>query len=748
MLFSCGVKTTNIFVPIIVSSKVHLCFYSTVPSKNKNSTTTPSKNKNSRTLPKNIPESSGNTLSFDNTQMLFKNISESVGNAFNFDTTETDAPTAPTKTQYNSDVFSNTGELLLAISDLEREFGIKLRSFPNIIVLGPQSSGKTSLIEGLCGDSILPKNMDMSTMKPFNITTIRSEERKFKIRGETIHSTSEAEQILDRLNNNPSVATIDIELYGPDKRTARFTDLPGLYYVDKANPSRPKDFRDINEQYLKEKNNIPVVVSSAASDSATNQAIEMVQSFGRDDESLGVLTKIDLTKHQSTTKVQKMLAGALPDYEMGRGWIATVLRNKRDVDAGITVSEKEEMEKEFFKKNPQFSPSGLDTIRQAISKIQYEGIKHNLPRILKDVEDRIQDLKQSTTFLSKMLTDPKNRLAGRLQGLIEKLVGTSLDRAEFEELLRKDLQHTINKHIFVALEHANTNKERECYIEEKHRLSSSLFDLHHSEKSSPEFYRNDHFADLFRYGLVSPLVADNESIQHACRTECMLGSSMPIVKFYKNDPLGKERAQWNRSLGRFFDSLLKDDKIQGIVYDITISRVLQYIKSDSDLEADDLAHKFAEYIVREIGSKAYEENIQFSIKSMIMTEKRPNISQSELTRHIAQMHPEKFTFKGTFFELFSTRECLHVEVYGSTFNEAYIKAVASRLSDNIYRNIAVNLLDNMVRKLLEMTIELFNKDTVEKETIRVNEKLEKLRMTETILRRFTNLDVKTASRKD
>jgi hypothetical protein len=41
-------------------------------------------------------------------------------------------------------------------------------------------------------------------------------------------------------------------------------------------------------------------------------------------------------------------------------------------------------------------------------------------------------------FLKRALCDPKNRLAGRLQNMIEKLAGTSLDRAEFEEELRRD----------------------------------------------------------------------------------------------------------------------------------------------------------------------------------------------------------------------------------------------------------------------------------------------------------------------
>ena len=148
---------------------------------------------------------------------------------------------------------------------------------------------------------------------------------------------------------------------------------------------------------------------------------------------------------------------------------------------------------------------------------------------------------------------------------------------------------------------------------------------HSDHISNPSMYTDDHFGDLFRYGLVSPLVEDDAAIQKAFQSESSLATAVPMIDLKNDDPKGKHRLQWNKSLGRFFGSLLKDDKIQGIVYDITIDRVLTYIKSDPE-GADELTHKFAEYIVGEIGSKAYEENIQFSITSMINTEKRPNIS--------------------------------------------------------------------------------------------------------------------------
>jgi hypothetical protein len=536
------------------------------------------------------------------------------------------------------------------------------------------------------------------------------------------------------LNENASVKSIDVELHGPDLYNAKFTDLPGLFYVSGKNKDLPRLVNEMNQEHISQPNNVPVVVSAASTDPATNQAIQMVYELNRQDDSMGVLTKVDLTKNQNTDKVRQMLAGELEDYDLGHGWIATVLRNKKEVDMGMTVAEKEEMERMYFDKHPEFAPNGLETIRRRISDIQYDRIKDLIPSMMQEVDTRLVDLKHSGTFLTKIVDDPKSRLAGRLQTMIEKLVGSSLERAEFEEHLRNDFNEAITGYLNQAI------SPKDVYVPEyapNTFIDRSIMKYHSGVRSRPSMYCEDNFGNLFRYGLVSPIVADNDAIATAYTGESSLATAIPTIHFFKDDPLGKKRLQWNKYLSRFFGSLLNDDNIQEIVYEITESRVLSYIRDNPEV-GDDLTHKFAEYIVREIGQKAYEENIRFSVTSMIKTEKRPNISLMELAREITKMYPEAFTFEGGVFESYTrNNKKVQIEIYGEEFNEAYLKAVSVKLSDNIYRNIAVNLLDNMVRNLLEMTIDMFNKETVERETLRVNEKIQKLENIKNILKSFS-----------
>lgn len=144
------------------------------------------------------------------------------------------------KTEYTE--ILDTSNLFSAVSDLNK-FGIKLSSFPVVTVIGPQSSGKTSLIEAICGKSIFPKSMGMSTMKPFYITTIRSSQTKIKVGDKELFSEKEAQDEIERVNRNELVKTVNILLESPTVYNNYLIDLPGLFVVaNKNDKDLPKIF--------------------------------------------------------------------------------------------------------------------------------------------------------------------------------------------------------------------------------------------------------------------------------------------------------------------------------------------------------------------------------------------------------------------------------------------------------------------------------------------------------------------------
>jgi len=610
---------------------------------------------------------------------------------------------------------TETSKLFVAISDLTEKYNIKIPSFPTVTVIGPQSSGKSSVIEALCGKAILPKGMRMATMKPVNLTLIRSKILKFKIGDKEYNTEKEAENEIDRANNNTGINKINVTIWSPEVYNSNLMDLPGLFVVAKDDAELPKKIKEMCSTHLKNENNIPLIIHSGPSDPATNQAIKMVYKYKREKDALGIITKVDMLEKQKTNYIKELLTGQ--NYELGHGYCAVVLRNDKEADK--TINDKIKEEGQFFTKM-NLHPSGVIQMRKMISEIQYNKIKEHIPKLLIEIENEINNLKTSQNFLTNLLNNDQKRLVSKLRMMIEKLVGSSIDRADFEDKLRSDFKKSLKEYMNEFLKSKNYNP---TYGE---RVDHNILMYNSINRNDPTKFITDGFKYLFSYGLVSPIPIDNQTIKNAARIEISLATSLPLIEYIINDPLGKKRVQWNRQLNTYFSKLLTDDNIHTLIHNITETRLLEYIYNDPE-GFDDLTKKFAEYMIKEISDEAYESKIKYSITAMLNLEKRPQVSIYEISRYIAQMYPAYFTFTGKFFEFYSREsKKLNVEVYGDEWNEAYLKVVTDNLTENCYRNVAVNLLDRMVEKLLEMTMDLFNRENALKEQNKVTDKINKL----------------------
>lgn len=90
-----------------------------------------------------------NNPNFDKTKHIFKTLPRYDSVLFN----------KVFKRQYSTNK-SDTSELFVAISELDK-YNIRLDNFPSLGVIGPQSSGKSSVLEAICSKDILPKHMGM-----------------------------------------------------------------------------------------------------------------------------------------------------------------------------------------------------------------------------------------------------------------------------------------------------------------------------------------------------------------------------------------------------------------------------------------------------------------------------------------------------------------------------------------------------------------------------------------------------------
>src|SRR5206468_763412 len=151
------------------------------------------------------------------------------------------------------------------------------------------------------------KGMKQATLKPFHLTTIRSNEKKFKIRSNEYKSIEEARDEIIRVNNNESIPNVEVTVYSPDVYDARLIDLPGLVaFQSKDNGDMSKKIKEISVKYLEDLNNIPIVVHPAPLDPATGRGIGLVTKHKREKDSFGVITKLDMLHKQNINFIKDM----------------------------------------------------------------------------------------------------------------------------------------------------------------------------------------------------------------------------------------------------------------------------------------------------------------------------------------------------------------------------------------------------------------------------------------------------------
>lgn len=186
-------------------------------------------------------------------------------------------------------------------------------TLPSIVVIGSQSSGKSSVLEAIVGHEFLPKGSNMVTRRPIELTLIHEENKSGRDHvveyGEfpglgtgRITDFSQIQKTLFDLNmavpaeECVSDAPIELRIHSPHVPDLTMIDLPG--YVQIASMDQPEALREkisgLCDKYIQEPN-IILAVCSADVDLANSPALRAsrkVDPLGL--RTIGVITKMDL----------------------------------------------------------------------------------------------------------------------------------------------------------------------------------------------------------------------------------------------------------------------------------------------------------------------------------------------------------------------------------------------------------------------------------------------------------------------
>lgn len=262
---------------------------------------------------------------------------------------------------------------------------------PRVVVIGPQSSGKSSVLEQILQFDFLPRGIDMVTRCPIILHLRKSSGNYVVFEGDDVHHTNPKDihsRIIEKMGTR-GISKEPIVLYVHLENTLDITlvDLPGLTKIPVG--SQPEDIEERIEEivleYASGESTIILAVVSANVDIGTSEALKIAKKVDVDSKrTLGVITKIDLMdKGTDCTRVLRNEYNPLL-----LGYIGVLNRSFQDVTHSVRFQEVKKREEEFFGREPyaQFKGKiGSEYLLERLHSLFHESIKKKIPTLREEI---------------------------------------------------------------------------------------------------------------------------------------------------------------------------------------------------------------------------------------------------------------------------------------------------------------------------------------------------------------------------
>ncbi len=324
---------------------------------------------------------------------------------------------------------------LLDTTDNLRSLGVgSVVELPQIVVVGDQSSGKSSVLEAISRVKFPTKN-GLCTRFATELVLRTSPEQTIKARilrpgrgsngndpGQEPDPFSSSkfgqdelatiiEKARDHMDLGPGKSdfsdnVLKVQITGPDLPQLTLVDLPGYYHAETE--EQKEEGMNIVEalarKYMEQKSSIILAVVSAKSEIANQIVLHKAKQFDTDRErTLGIITKPDTLERNSSdeSRYLQLAKNEESTHHLKLGW--HVLRNRTEAEAGVSNERRDEIEKDFFGsgvwKHLGSSNKGVSGLRDKLSRVLLGHIQQHLPRVIQDIE---RALKEKRSALAKM----------------------------------------------------------------------------------------------------------------------------------------------------------------------------------------------------------------------------------------------------------------------------------------------------------------------------------------------------------
>ncbi|EFO84428.1 hypothetical protein GCK72_013566 [Caenorhabditis remanei] len=279
---------------------------------------------------------------------------------------------------------------------------------PQIVVVGSQSAGKSSVLENLVGRDFLPRGTGIVTRRPLilqlNHVALDEESKRRRTNGTLLtddwamfeHTGSkvftdfdavrkEIEDETDRVtgvNKGISLLPISLKIYSHRVVSLSLVDLPGITKIPVGDqPANIEEqIRDMILHYISNPSSIILAVTPANQDFATSEPIKLAREVDAGGQrTLAVLTKLDLMD-QGTDAMDVLMGKVIP---VKLGIIGVVNRSQQNILDNKAIVDAVKDEQSFMqKKYPTLaSRNGTHYLAKRLNMLLMHHIRNCLPAL-------------------------------------------------------------------------------------------------------------------------------------------------------------------------------------------------------------------------------------------------------------------------------------------------------------------------------------------------------------------------------
>ncbi|KAJ4855284.1 dynamin family domain-containing protein [Trichoderma breve] len=297
----------------------------------------------------------------------------------------------------SQDIITLSNPVLLEKIDKLRDANIGQHvPLPQLVVVGDQSSGKSSLLESLSGIPF-PQDQSLCTRYATQITSRRD-----------ISNSVEFADILKKANERMGVRAnvstgngtvfsedvLKIEVCGPNEDYLTIIDVPGIFRTTMQGTTKDDMamVRDLVKRYIKDGRTIILAVLPSNVDIATQEILELAEEYDKNGErTLGVLTKPDLGKKRPLNLGYFLVRNRGPNGD---------LEGPSELD-------------KIFRKQPWADLPrdrvGIVALKEQLRSLLVEITRREFPTLIQDVSNQIRECKRELNSLGPPRQDEREQ---------------------------------------------------------------------------------------------------------------------------------------------------------------------------------------------------------------------------------------------------------------------------------------------------------------------------------------------------